>query len=315
MKTKKVSALAALSAPFLVICALFVGSSLSASAAPVEEIPPPVIVTKIVVGPNTTSPYYADWKAQVIAALRADSFPIAAATAPTHPEFLGVDTLDPRNLVVSPLENPSWKGVFPPPVGFESATGTCLWLWVKVTGTNLTLSSVITNTLSSDGLLNATNQTFGTYGGSLGVDVTGALVVSGPSTTVVKELYFGVRLKSFSATSQGGANAILAYVNNAANYWVTFTVQGQDGTYSYSTSRTLNTKTLPAYGNVALVQDSNGSWVVTGNSGVTMVVQTSDDLITWVNLGAYSPGEFLPLLRSPVETKRFYRLVYPAPST
>jgi hypothetical protein len=62
-----------------------------------------------------------------------------------------------------------------------------------------------------------------------------------------------------------------------------------------------------------LVQDPNGSWVVTGNIGTTMIVQTSDDLITWVNLGAYSPGEFLPLMRNPIETKRFYRLVYPAP--
>lgn len=313
MKIKKVSVLAVLSAPFLVICALFVGASMSASAAPVTEIPPPIVVTKVIVGPNTNSPYYVPWKEQVIASLRSDSFPVAVATAPTYPEFLGVDTLDPRHLVSSPLANPSWKGVFTPPVGFEGATGTCLWLWVKVKGSALTLSSVVGNTLSSDGLLNTSNQTFSTYGGSLGVDETGTLVTSGSSATVVKELYFGIKMKSFSATNQMGADQIIAYVNRAANYWVMFTVSGQDGSNSYSASRTLNTKALPSYGNAALIQDPSGSWVVVGNSGVTMVVQTSADLITWQDLGAYSPGEFLPLLRSPVEVRRFYRLTYPAP--
>jgi hypothetical protein len=314
MKTyKKVSVFAVLSAQISVIFALFLSAAFARADVPVE-IPPPVIVTKIVIGPNTNSSYYIPWKEQVIASLRSDSFPVAMAAAPTHPEFLGVDTLNPRHLVSS-SQNPSWKGVFPPPAGFESATGTCLWLWVKVTGTNLTLSSVIANTLSSDGLLNTANQTFSTYGGSLGIDAVGTLIstLEDPSTTVVKQLYFGIRLKSFAAANQAGADQIVAYVNNSANYWVTFTVSGQDGAYSYSASRTLNTKTLPSYGSPALTQDPNGSWIVTGNTGTTMIVQTSNDLITWLDLGAYSPGEFLPLLRSPIEMKRFYRLVYPAP--
>jgi hypothetical protein len=303
MKTQKLSVLAVLSAPFMLIGALFLATSVVKADVPV--IKPPVVTAKIVkiVDPRSAD-YSAAW-ANVVNARAGFSFPVAPATSTLAPEYVGSIRLESGCLLTSPVGTSSWKGNFPAPAGFENALGTVYLLVVRVVAedNSLTLSSVAANFSSSDGSLNASSS-FANYAGQYGRTSAGVVILSGSSTIPCKEIVFGVFSGSFRVSNQTEANQYKGYIDGQPDYWIRWGVTGSSSSGQWSVVRTLNTKATRNYGQglgaVRLVSSPTvpDHWVITGpSSDLPVILKTSEDLSTgvWANKGVRYVGDLLSI--------------------
>ncbi len=268
------------------------------------------VVVKIIPGPDTDHPSFVFWRNNVISDMSNKTYRVLSLVTPTGiTETVSSNILNPQWVVASTSENPSWQGVFPPPAGFEGSTGTCLWMWLDITGDSLTLSSITGVSSSTDGLLNGTHSFSNFSSGVVGWDATGAMITNGSGSIPMKRIILGIKMKSFVASSQSVSNQIVTYINSFSNFETTMSLQGLDGTNPWSVSRTLSTKIVPSPVG-AKIAPASGGWVIEGSHpGLIMAVDMTTDLgSTWVRWRSVSPGEKLPLLESG-ESKRFYRLV------